>query len=73
MNRVVVLGEPERTRGYRLAGATVIEAATAAEVERAWSGLPADTMLLVLTRDAVAVVANRLAERPRLIWAVLSS
>jgi vacuolar-type H+-ATPase subunit F/Vma7 len=71
MRRIVVLGEASRVRGFRLAGATVVEAAGPAEVATAWNALPSDTVLLVLTADAAAVVRDQLPERPRLVWAVL--
>lgn len=71
MRRIVVLGDAGRVRGFRLAGATVIDAATSRGVERAWEALPDDTAVLVLTADAAAVLADRLGERPRLTWAVM--
>lgn len=71
MNRVVVLGELGRVGGFRLAGATVIEAAGPEEVDRAWRALPTDTTLLILTPQAAAVVGARLAERARLTWVVM--
>ncbi len=71
MTRIVVLGDPGRVRGFRLAGATVIEAVGAPQVERAWESLPDDTAVLVLTAAAAGVVGERLADRPRLIWAVM--
>ena len=71
MRRIVVLGDPGRVRGFRLAGATVIDAGTPRGVARAWEALPDDTAVLVLTADAAVVLADRLAERPRLTWAVM--
>lgn len=73
MTRIVVLGEPGRVRGFRLAGATVIEADGPGDVERAWLTLPPDTAVLVLTSRAVAVLDGRLAERSRLTWVVMPS
>jgi vacuolar-type H+-ATPase subunit F/Vma7 len=71
MRRIVVLGDPARVRGFRLAGVTVIEAAGPPGVERAWESVPDDTAVLVLTADAAAVLADRMEERPRLTWAVM--
>ncbi len=71
MNRIVVLGEPERVGGYRLAGATVVEATEPAAVEQAWQALPADTTLLVLTPRAASIVGARLRDRVGLVWAVM--
>ena len=72
MTPIVVLGEPDRVRGYRMTGATVMEVAGPAEAAAAaWDDLPPDTALVVLTRAVAAVVRDRLAERPRLVWAVI--
>jgi vacuolar-type H+-ATPase subunit F/Vma7 len=71
VNRVVILGEPGRVGGFRLAGATIIEAAGPEEVERAWGALPTDTTLLVLTPRAAEIVGVRLPERMRLTWVVM--
>ena len=71
MNRIVVLGEPGRVGGFRLGGATVIEAQGSDDVERAWRALPGDTTLLILTPGAAEVIADRLPERARLTWVVM--
>lgn len=71
MNRIVVLGEPGRVGGFRLAGATVMEATGQSEVDRAWRALPADTALLILTQRAAAVVRDRLPEHALLTWVVM--
>jgi vacuolar-type H+-ATPase subunit F/Vma7 len=71
MRRIVVLGEASRVRGFRLAGATVVEAAGSAEISSAWNTLPSDTALLILTADAAAAIRHLLADRPRLVWAVI--
>ncbi|MGZ8437163.1 MAG: hypothetical protein ACXWXR_01320 [Candidatus Limnocylindrales bacterium] len=71
MNRVVVLGEPGRVGGFRLAGVTVIDADGPDEVGRAWAALPTDTTLLILTPKAAEVVGARLPERARLTWVVM--
>jgi vacuolar-type H+-ATPase subunit F/Vma7 len=71
MRRIVVLGEAGRVRGYRLAGATVVEARGSTEISAAWSTLPPDTVLLILTADAAAALRHLLADRPRLVWAVI--
>jgi vacuolar-type H+-ATPase subunit F/Vma7 len=71
MRRIVVLGDPGRVRGFRLAGVTVLDATRPRAVERAWESLPDDTAVLVLTADAATVLADRLVERPRLTWAVM--
>ena len=71
MRRIVVLGDPGRVRGFRLAGATVIDAVGARGIERAWASLPDDTAVLVVTADVATVLADRFDERPRVTWAVM--
>ena len=71
MNRIVVIGEPGRTRGFRLAGATVMEADGPAELDRAWTNLPSDTTLLILTHRAADRLRDPLSARSRLPWAVM--
>ena len=71
MNRIVVLGEPGRVGGFRLTGATVIDAVGLEDVERAWIALPTDTTLLILTPRAAEVVGVHLPERARLTWVVM--
>ncbi len=63
MGQVVVLGEPERVMAYALAGALAIEA-VGEEVARAWSSLPPDASLVVLTPAAARALGQAvLAER----------
>lgn len=71
MSRAAAIGDERRLAGFALAGATVVHAATRAEVESAWSALPDDIVLVVLTSDAFEVVEPRLAERSGLVWAVM--
>jgi len=73
MSAAVAIGDPRRLDGYALAGADVLGAATEAEVEAAWARVGEDTRLVVLTAEAHAVVAERLAERDTLVWAVMPS
>ena len=63
MSQVVVIGEPARVMGYALAGALAIEA-EGEEVARAWTSLPAETSLVVLTPAAARTLGQAtLAER----------
>lgn len=71
MNRIVVLGEPSRVDGFRLVGATVVPAREAEGFRRAWTVLPADTRLLIITPAAEAAIGDRLSERPGLTWVVM--
>ncbi len=49
MSRAAVIGEAARTAGFALAGALVLPAESPAEALAAWSALPADVAVLVLT------------------------
>ncbi len=70
MSGVVALGAASRLEGFVLAGVTVLSTDDAGP-EAAWDRLPDDTALLVLTPAARAALADRLRERPRLLWTVL--
>lgn len=67
MSRVVALGRSARVEGFALAGVTVLETDEGG-AEAAWSRLPNDTGLLLLTSDAADELRDRLEERARLIW-----
>ena len=54
MSRAAVIGESARTAGFALAGALVYPAENAGEARVAWSGLPADVAVLVVTPRAAA-------------------
>ncbi len=54
MSRAAVIGESARTAGFALAGALVFPAGSADEARAAWSLLPADVAVLVLTPRAAA-------------------
>ena len=59
MGTVVAIGEQRWVLGFRLAGVRVIPAANAPEVMAAWSGLPPDVELVILTSAAAAAVAEQ--------------
>lgn len=71
MATAAVIGAALAVEGYALAGAAVHPAATPAEAAAAWDALPADTGLLIVTASAVRWLADRLAERPELLIAVM--
>lgn len=71
MKRAAAVGDERRLAGYALAGAHVVPATTRDELDAAWSALEDDVALVVLTREAFAVLEPRLAERTDLVWAVL--
>ncbi|HUX71310.1 MAG TPA: hypothetical protein VMV41_12410 [Cellulomonadaceae bacterium] len=56
---VVALGEPALVEGYRLVGAVVRTAETAAAVCEAWRDLPDGTALVVLTSSAARALGTR--------------
>ncbi len=72
MSRVVALGASARVAGYALAGVNVLETDAAGALE-AWTRLPADTGLLLLTDDAATSLAGELSRAGRLLWAVIPS
>jgi hypothetical protein len=70
VSRVAAIGEETRLAGYALSGAEVHAASGADEVRAAWTRLPGDVGLLILTSAAHATLGPWLAERPQLLWAV---
>ena len=73
MSRAVAIGDERRLGGFALAGADVVHAATAREATAAWEALAEDVAVVVLSPDAHAALADRLDERPTVVWAVLPS
>jgi len=71
MATAAVIGEALSVEGYALAGATVLVADSQAGAAAAWGALPPDTALLVMTARAAEWLADRLAERPAILTAVL--
>ena len=60
MGAVVALGEASLVRGFALGGAVVIVAETPEELREAWSSLPDDSALVVLTKDAASALGDKL-------------
>jgi vacuolar-type H+-ATPase subunit F/Vma7 len=58
---IVVLGEASRVAGFELAGAVVITAEDSDAVHRAWSALPEDTAVVVLTARAAEAIGEPVA------------
>ena len=71
MPTAAVIGEALRVEGYALAGAVVRPAESQDEVHAAWQSLPPDTILLIMTAIAAAWLADRTAERPDILTAVI--
>ena len=57
---VAALGAPGILAGYELAGARLIAARSDEDVRQAWSQLPEDTAVVLLTADAAAALAGHL-------------
>ncbi len=73
MGQLVVLGESPAIEGFALGGATPIHAEGAESVRQAWSALPADTVVVVLTPAAAAALGDRTSERPTVLTVTMPS
>ena len=70
MSRVAAIGEETRLAGYALAGVDIYAASGADQYRAAWTRLPGDVGLVVLTSAARAALGSQLAGRPQLLWVV---
>jgi hypothetical protein len=70
MSRAAAIGEDVRLAGYGLVGVDVHAAESPETIIAAWDALGDDVACLILTPAARAALGERLAERPRLVWAV---
>ena len=68
--RIAVLGTTEQVEGFALAGALVLAADAADDLDRAWDALPDDVGVLVLTPRAWERLHGRFDERPQLLTTV---
>jgi len=71
MSHAAAIGDQRRVGGFALAGVEVLPADGADAAAEALAALAPDVGLLILTSTAYEAVAEELAERPGLIWAVL--
>jgi vacuolar-type H+-ATPase subunit F/Vma7 len=71
MSTIVALGEDDRLAGFALAGAEVIEAATEAEIRRAWDDLDPDVGFVIMSARASQVLEPLLGDRSDVLTAVL--
>jgi vacuolar-type H+-ATPase subunit F/Vma7 len=71
MSRAAVIGESARTTGFALAGALVFPAETQDEARAAWSSLPADVAVVVLTPRAAAWLGPAPRTRHEVLLAVM--
>ena len=55
----MVIGAEYEVAGYALVGAQVLVAHSTAEVIDAWQRIPADTCVVIVTKDAAAAAAVR--------------
>lgn len=58
VGRVAVIGEQTAVSGYALAGVLVLPAEDDAAVRGAWSGLPDDVQVVILTARAARTLGN---------------
>lgn len=58
MGRVAVIGEETAIAGYALAGALVLPAEAADAVHDAWSSLPDDVQVVILTPQAAGTLGD---------------
>lgn len=63
MGAVAVIGESPRVDGFGLAGALVFITATAEDVHDAWSRLPDDVDVVILTEFAATTIGLKRASR----------
>jgi len=70
MSGIAAIGESERIGGFAFAGVSVAAADEPEAARAAWSALPADVALVILTPAARAAIADRLSECGRL-WVVM--
>ncbi len=71
MSRAAVIGEAARTAGFALAGALVLTAESPAETLAAWSALPGDVAVLVLTPRAACWLGPEAQARRDLLLVVM--
>lgn len=71
MSVAAAIGEHARLAGYALAGVEVHRAEDAAAALAAWDVLGPDVACVILTPASHAALAQRLPDRPHVVWAVL--
>ncbi|HXY45459.1 MAG TPA: hypothetical protein VEH29_14820 [Acidimicrobiales bacterium] len=68
---MAVLGEAARTAWYALAGADVHAAEDAGQVQRAWTSIDADTVVVVVTPMAAAALSAMPVTNDRMLLVTL--
>jgi vacuolar-type H+-ATPase subunit F/Vma7 len=73
LDTVAALGEQALLEGFRLAGVSVYPAETDDEVRRAWTALPGDSAVVILTPRAAGALGAVLADSHAPMTVVLPS
>jgi vacuolar-type H+-ATPase subunit F/Vma7 len=73
MGTYAVIGESARVAGFALGGATVITATTPDDVRRAWSTLPAEVGVVVLTPEAAVALGPGIERSDNVLSVVMPS
>jgi vacuolar-type H+-ATPase subunit F/Vma7 len=68
---LVVLGEAARVDGFALGGATVIAAESPDAVRRAWTSLPDDLAVVMLTHQAAVALGDEVTRRDGVLSVVM--
>lgn len=71
MSRVAAIGEALRIQGFGLAGAMTLDAPTPDAVREAWSTLPTDVDVVILTPAAALALGEEAHANPRRLPVVL--
>jgi vacuolar-type H+-ATPase subunit F/Vma7 len=71
MSRVVALGEEHSVVAFAMVGVAVIAVGDAAETRAAWTSLPDDVGLVILTRSAADSLQPLLHQPGEPLWAVM--
>ncbi len=70
---IAAIGEPALLDGFRLAGAAVFTGSTDEEVRRAWTALPTDTAIVILTPRSAHALESVIADPRSPLTVVLPS
>lgn len=70
---IAAIGEPAVLDGFRLAGVVIFTGSTAEEIRRAWTVLPKDTAIVILTPRSAHTLARELADPGSPMTVVLPS
>jgi vacuolar-type H+-ATPase subunit F/Vma7 len=68
---LVVLGEAARVDGFALGGATVIVAESPDAVRRAWTSLPEDVAVVMLSHQAAVALGDDVTRRDGVLSVVM--